>query len=146
MADIFGAFAEFLIQTDVSLRTLGEKISEHLEIQNLRIENKEYEPYDEIILAETLGFELEIKQVSDPYWPMFNYTFSMITSDSFLEISEDRMFDLSFWMARYVSLVCNISTLVVNKDKKQGRIFYREIGSNKRCSSTMVSINADHLT
>lgn len=38
--------------------------------------------------------------------PDYQYLLGATTTDSFQEVFDDRMFDISLWMARYISLSC----------------------------------------
>ncbi len=130
-----GAFSKIFIQYEGSLKDLGDKMENKLSIPEIRYENMDYEPYESVGYSETLGFEIEIKAIRSEKWPQYHYTFEAITTDSFKEISSDRMFDISIWMARYISLICGITTLAEHMDKQTGQSFYYNKLLSKRESS-----------
>lgn len=119
-----GAFCKVFIQYEGSLKDLGDKMEKELNIPEIRYETMDYDPYELVGYSETLGFEIEIKAIRSEKWPQYHYTFEAITTDSFKEIYSDRMFDISLWMARYISLICEITTLAEHQDKQTGQSFY----------------------
>lgn len=130
-----GAFSKIFIQYEGSLKDLGDKMENELNIPEFRYENMDDEPYGLVGYSETLGFEIEIKAISSDKWSHYHYTFEAITTDSFQEIYSDRMFDISLWMARYISLICEITTLAEHIDKQTGQSFYYNKLLSKRESS-----------
>ncbi len=109
---VYGAYSKVLIQYEGSLQDLGLKIEKGLDLPEMRYENMEYEPYDLVGYSEVLGFEIELRSIKDSEkWPDYQYFFEVTTTDSFQEIFNDRMFDISLWMARYISLSCEVSAI-----------------------------------
>lgn len=134
-SEIYGAQAKILIQYEGTLQELGSKVEAGLNIFTLRYEHMEDEPYDLIGYAEILGFEIELKEIEeDNKWPNYKYCLTAITTDSFEEIFNERMFDISLWMARYFSLMCEVTTMVENSDKQTGESFYWNMTTLKRDS------------
>lgn len=132
----YGAYARVFIQYDGSLQDLCSKIRKGLNIPALRFENMEDEPYDLIGYTEIFGFEVELKKNQhNDKWSTYQYLLSATTTDSFQEIFNDRMFDISLWMARYISLVCELTTMAENSDKQTGQLFYLNPSTAKRESS-----------
>ncbi len=132
---VHGAHANVFIQYEGSFQDLGLAIEKGLHIPTLRFENMEEEPYDEVGYAEVLGFEIELKPNNK--WPNYKYSMSITTTDSFQEIFNNRMFDISLWLARYLSLVCELTTMVENSDGQTGQLFYWNPTTEKRESSVV---------
>ncbi|MNJ39292.1 hypothetical protein D3C77_341610 [compost metagenome] len=123
--NIYGARLKVFIHFEGTLQDLGSKIGSGLEIPALRYEEREDEPYDWVGYVEVLGFELELRSVQhSEKWPNFQYVLEAMTTDSIQEIFNDRMFDISLWMARYISLICEVTTLAESLDKQTGQSFY----------------------
>ncbi|SFE87071.1 hypothetical protein SAMN04487969_108143 [Paenibacillus algorifonticola] len=133
---VHGVHSKVYIQYEGSLQDLGSKIEKGLNIPTLRYENMEDEPYDLVGYAEIFGFEVELKELQkNDKWPNYQYFLGATTTDSFQEIFNDRMFDISLWMARYISLMCEVTTMAENLDKQTGQSFYLNITTSKRESS-----------
>ncbi|BAH42755.1 hypothetical protein BBR47_17780 [Brevibacillus brevis NBRC 100599] len=137
MADkVYGAYSKVFIQYEGSLQDLGSKIEKGLNIPEIRYENMEDEPYDLVGYYEVLGFEVELRSIHDSEkWPDYQYFLGVTTTDSFQEVFNDQMFDISLWMARYISLSCEVTTMAENLDKQTGQSFYFNKTTLKRESS-----------
>ncbi|WP_289142934.1 hypothetical protein [uncultured Brevibacillus sp.] len=122
---VHGAYSKVFIQYEGSLQDLGSRIEEGLNIPNFRYENLEDEPYDLVGYSEVLGFEVELRSIRDSKkWPDYQYLLEATTTDSFQEVFKCQMFDISLWMARYISLSCEVTALAENIDKETGQTFY----------------------
>lgn len=130
---VHGAQFNVFIQYEGNLQELGSKIVKGLNIPTLRYENMEDAPYDLVGYAETFGFEVELKYLqSNKKWTNYGYLLVTTTTDSFQEVINDRMFDISLWMARYISLMCDVTTLAEHSDKQSGQSFYLNKTTSKR--------------
>ncbi len=127
---VHGAYANVFIQYKGSLQELGSIFEKGLNISTLRFESIENEPYNVVGYAEIFGFEIELKP-SDK-WLDYQYVMSATTTDSFQEIYNDRMFDISLWLARYISLVGELTTMAEDSDRQTGHLFYWDITTEKR--------------
>ncbi len=87
---IYGAEFKLFIRSDKTLREVACELSHGLEIREIRIENQEYEPYDDIGYIEVFGFETQLLGVNTP---KYDYVFEGSTMSCFREISEKRMHD-----------------------------------------------------
>ena len=124
---IYGASAKVYITYEFTLSDLVQKIAKGLGINTFRVDNEINEPYESVAYAEVMGFEIELKEiVNNKNWPGYNFIMSFVTTDSFEEIANNRMYDLSYWMARYISLECDTTTLAENIDKKTALSFSRD--------------------
>lgn len=133
---VYGAYLKVFIQYEGTLQELGFKIEKGLDIPVLRYENMEDEPYDLIGYVEIFGFEIELKELkNNEKWQDYYYLLEATTTDSFQEIFNGRMFDISLWMARYIALMCEVTTMAENLDKQTGQSFFRDKITLKRESS-----------
>jgi len=130
---VYGAYSKVFIQYEGSLQDLGLKIEKGLSIPKIRYENMEDEPYDLVGYSEVLGFEVELRSIQDSEkWPDYQYFFGATTTDSFQEVFNDRMLEISLWMARYISLSCEVTTMAENLDKQTAQSFYFNKTTSKR--------------
>ncbi|WNS43295.1 hypothetical protein [Paenibacillus sp. MMS20-IR301] len=133
---VYGAYTKVFIQYEGSLQDLGSKLEKELNIPRLRYENMDDEPYDLVGYSEVLGFEVELRSIQESEkWSDYQYFLGTTTTDSFQEVFNDRMFDISLWMARYISLICGVTTMAENLDKQTGQAFYFNKTTSKRESS-----------
>ncbi|MCG7409117.1 hypothetical protein MH117_16995 [Paenibacillus sp. ACRRX] len=133
---VHGAYSHVFIQFEGSLQDLGSKIEEGLNIPNFRYENMDDEPYDLVGYSEVLGFEVELRNTQNSKdWPDYQYLLGATTTDSFQEVFNDLMFDISLWMARYISLSCEVTAMAENLDKQTGQSFYFNKTTSQRESS-----------
>lgn len=123
--NVYGAQIKVYVQYEGTLQEVGYKLQKALNISTFRYEYMEDEPYDLAGYAEIFGFEIELKESKDnESWRDYQFLLEATTTDSFQEIIHGRMYDISFWMARYIALMCEVTTLVENPDKKTGQSFY----------------------
>ncbi len=121
----YGTTFRVFIRFTKSLKELAEIIRQGLQIGEMRFENLEEEPYNDVTYFETLGFEAEILELeSTNNLPDFHFVFQASTMDSFKEISEKRMHDLSLWMARFIALKYKVTTFVKNQGDITGEMFF----------------------
>jgi|SRR6267142_3357309 len=86
------------------------KLSKGLVIRDFIIENREDPPHDLMGSAEALGWEIWLEK-TDPI-PTFKFSLTMNTEDVVKELFRGQMYDLSPWLARFVSKICNVDSLV----------------------------------
>ncbi len=140
---IYGATFRVYIRFTKSLKELAELISEGLQIGELRFENLEEEPYNDVIYFETLGFEAEILELeSTNNLPNFQFVLQASTMDCFKEISAKRMHDLSLWMARFIALQCKVVTFSKNQDDTTGEMFCVSVKYNPSIITTPAVVNS----
>ncbi|MDB5105340.1 MAG: hypothetical protein JWP91_3029 [Fibrobacteres bacterium] len=107
---VFGARAAIRMRFTGDIKDLASKLASGLMLPEFRIGPREDPPHDVLGLAEALGWEVWLEHGPDN--ASYPYSLKMETSDSFREISSNRMHDLSPWLARYVSSVCKIESLI----------------------------------
>lgn len=78
-------------------------------------------PYDLVGWFETLGFEAWIEKSNE--LDGYSFCFKLETMLSMQESFENKMHDLSLWMARFISSVCEIETYVSLDDGHDGVAF-----------------------
>lgn len=132
---VYGAQSKVFIQYPGTLVEIGSKLEKGMNIPKLRYENLEDEPYDLAGYAEVLGFEIALTELRDcGKWPDYQYLLEVSTTDSVQEVFNDRMFDVSLWMARYIALICDVTTMAEHSDKDSGQSFNTNRTNSKRDS------------
>jgi hypothetical protein len=125
MDEIYGAYFKVHLQYKGTLENLGTKLTDSSDLPEFRYEKLEDEPYDDVAYAEVLGFEIQLEELkNNTKWPDYQYLLEGITTDTFLEQFEGRMFNISHWMARYIALTCELVTMAENEDKTSGQSFH----------------------
>lgn len=107
---VFGARAEVLISHDGSLRNLASKLTDRLFHTAFYFDTDMVPPHAELAMCEALGFEVWLnhsEKVTD-----YNYKLRMETSHCAPEIMNDRMLDISPWLARYVREIGEIVAVI----------------------------------
>lgn len=103
---IFGARAEVILRFDGELETLATKLSEGLIHVPFEVGPRDEPPHDLVGSCEALGFEIWLEQTS-----FGNYRLRFETEHCLEESFNDQMYDLSLWLARYVSSICDVDTV-----------------------------------
>jgi len=101
---IFGAFASVRIRSSGSLQALAEKLATTFNISGFNVEPSEYPPYNEIGSAEALGWELWLKE-SDQ---VGSFDLRLETEHAVQESYHGLMHDLSPWLARFLTMMCDL--------------------------------------
>ncbi len=109
--EIFGAKAFVYLKYDGKLRELADIISTGLMLPAFWFDTDQDPPHEETAMCECLGCELWLKQ-SDA---IQGYTFSiqLETSHCLNESFSNQMHDLSPWLARYISEICEIESSII---------------------------------
>jgi hypothetical protein len=107
---IFGAKASIHMRYDGDIQSLAAKLSSGLMLPDFKIGPREDPPHDVLGSVEALAWELWLER--DESIESFQYSLRMETEDAFDEIIGNRMHDLSPWLARYVSKICKVDSLV----------------------------------
>ena len=108
--EIYGAKACVYLKYADDIHSLAAKLSSGLQIPGFQIEAREEAPHDLLGMSEVLGWELWLEQTDKV--PTFQYSLRMETELSTAEIFHGRMHDLSPWLARYISSICKLESLV----------------------------------
>lgn len=109
---IFGARARVKIIFSGDLAQLAEKLRLALTLNVFEIQNSEYPPYEPIASAESMGWEAWLRTSSTSEANCF--ILEMETEDSFLEIAHGKAYDLSPWLARFVTTLCDLNAVPDN--------------------------------
>lgn len=133
---IYGANIQVYIKYENSLEELSQILSKELEMPPMRIENSEYGHFDLVAYLEVFGFEMQLSKLEKNKHSKYQFLFEANTMGTLEEIAEGRMYDLSLWMAKMVTLNCEIETLVENEDTATGQRFHYDF-------STFEVINSD---
>lgn len=107
---VFGAKASIHIAYDGDLPSLAARLSTALTHLDFEIGPRETHPHDIMGSAELLGWELWLES-TNPI-KAFRYSLKMETEHSLEESFNDDMHDLSPWLARYVSSLCDLEVLI----------------------------------
>lgn len=99
------ATVRILFQGD--LEQLSVLLHEKLNIPEFWFDTDEQPPHREIGFCEVFGLELELKNFEAD---STDYILVVTTTDSFTEIAEGRMCDISQWLADYIAFSCKLTT------------------------------------
>ena len=94
---IFGARAKVYLKFNDDMQSLAKRLSEDLLLPEFYFDTDQDEPHEEFGSCEALGFQLWL--VSSDLID-FSYLLEIATEHSHEEIMNDRMHDLSPWLAR----------------------------------------------
>jgi len=119
--EVFGAKALVYLKHDGDIETLVDKLSVGLVIPNFSVESREEAPHDLIGSCEAFGMEAWLESSSQIEG--FAYSFKMETEHSLEESFNDKMHDLSLWLARYIFSICEVETFVSGSDEDEGMTF-----------------------
>lgn len=106
---VYGARASLLLSYDGPIEALAGTLSSGLKTPPFDIEAREDPPYDPVGSLEVLGTELWLESSGRTD---YQYELRAETQHCLEESFTDQMHDLSLWLARYVSTICGIDTLV----------------------------------
>lgn len=108
--EIFGAKALVYLKYDGDINSLADELSKGLVLPSFSLETKKDTPHDLFGSCEAFGFEGWLE--SSEEISGFGYTFKIETEHSLEESFNDKMHDLSLWLARYIFSICEIQTFV----------------------------------
>jgi hypothetical protein len=120
---IFGARAKVYLKCDDDMQSLAKRLSEGLLLPEIYFDTDEDEPHEEFGSCEALGFEMWLRS-SD--LKAFSYLFEIATEHSFKEIFEDRMHDLSPWLARFIAEICDIESYIIDQQTQEPIKFIKQ--------------------
>lgn len=108
--DISGVNASIRIFYVGTMHELAGVLAAAFNIDGFLIEQEEYDPFDEVGFAEALGFEAWLRPLScdGEAW----FSLELVTDHSIEEIINGRMYNISNWLARYVSDMCKVQAVV----------------------------------
>lgn len=107
---IFGARASVLLRYEGDIQSLAQTLSKGLKLPDFQIAPSERPPYETEGSVEALGWEIWLK--GDRSVKTFHYSLSMETENSETESFGGDMHDLSPWLARYISRICGVESLI----------------------------------
>lgn len=105
---VFGGKACIAIQYEGPLEHLASTIAKKLNLKEFYIDTDIEPPHQRIAMAESMGWEMWLEENSNV--STYNYRLSMSTENSLKEVGEGKMFDLSPWLARLISSLCDVKT------------------------------------
>lgn len=99
------------------MRALSTQISKGLILHDFEVAHDEYPPHELTGSCEALGFDiwLNYSDVIEGY----NYIFYIESGISDDELLSGHMHDLSLWLGRYISFMCDLDTCILDENKNQ---------------------------
>ncbi len=125
---VFGAKALIYLKTNQDIQKISIALSKGLILPEIEIAPAEYPPYDLSGSCEALGFELWLEKTDKI--DGLHYSLKIETEYSIIESFEDQMHDLSQWLARYISKICNIDTFIPCIDNRSGLLYTKGQAKN----------------
>ena len=113
---IFGARAKVYLKFNDDMRSLAKRLSEDLLLPEIYFDTDQDEPHEEFGLCEALGFQLWLLN-SD--LKEFSFLLMIETEHSHKEIMNDRMHDLSPWLARFIAEICDIESYIIDPQTQE---------------------------
>lgn len=113
MIELHGAFAKVFLSFDGDIIELSKVLGKGLMLQDFTIEHDEYPPHELIVSHEILGFELWLTGADGSN--LYNFILQLQTELCESEVVHDKMYDLSLWLARFISVICEMPALVENE-------------------------------
>jgi hypothetical protein len=107
---IHGAVGNVYLKFNGNINELANLISKGLMLPDFYFDTEEDPPHEKYGMCEAMGFQVWLENSN--LITNYNYKFKIETSDSFKEIFNDQIHDLSLWLARYISKIGVIRTLV----------------------------------
>ncbi len=107
---VFGGKASICLKHEGDINALAQKLSKGLMLPAFSIEPSEWPPYEVVGSVEALGWELWLEPAKDSR--QFQFSLRMETEHSETESFKGDVHDLSPWLARYISAICGVDSLV----------------------------------
>jgi hypothetical protein len=105
-----GARAKVYLKYADGLSALAKQLSDGLNVPELTIETDQYPPHEYFGRGEALGFCIWLH--NSRQLPEFNFLIQIETKHNTEESFDDKMYDLSLWLARYISEILDIESFV----------------------------------
>ncbi len=118
---VFGAKARIYLKTNLDIQQLSDVLANGLMLPGINLEADEYPPHEILGSCEALGFELWLEKSTEIEG--LSYLLKIETEDCLNESFNDQMHDLSPWLARYVSKICEIDSFIPYAEDQKGLLF-----------------------
>lgn len=115
--EFFGLNAKVYLKYSSRLENLANILSKGLMIPSFFFDTDMDPPHDVTGMCESLGSDLWLEKNSD--LEDFSYLLTLETKLSIDESFNNKMHDISPWLARYISKVCEIKSCIVGKTGKK---------------------------
>ncbi|WP_157605044.1 hypothetical protein [Schlesneria paludicola] len=99
--NVYGAFVRVWIRYDGTLEQLANTLASKLQLNSFDVEPSADSPHVKVGMTEAFGWEAWLEE--DAKYPPCNFILKMETEDTFAEIAQGKMHDLSPWFARFLS-------------------------------------------
>ncbi|NIG55061.1 hypothetical protein [Chitinophaga sp. Cy-1792] len=111
MSKIYGAAAKVYIKyNNGEITELAKMLDEALLIRDLTLEHRKEPPYDLTGVGEAMGFQCWLNATEEVKG--YNFSFKLETHMSIDAMLSGQMYDLSFWLGRYIAVICGLDTYV----------------------------------
>jgi len=107
---VIGAKALIYLRYPEDIYSLASMLSVGLQLPEFRVETRESPPHDLTGMAEALGWEVWLDHTDAVR--SFQYSLAMETSNVQELLDKSQMYDLSPWLAKYVSRICKVDAFV----------------------------------
>jgi hypothetical protein len=108
---IWGVKAKVYFKANEELESLAKKIEKGLVLAEFTIDTDQDPPHEEFGMTESAGFVIWLHK--ERAKKDFSFVFEVESSCISEAVFDDRMHDVSLWMAKYISINCGISAFVV---------------------------------
>ncbi len=106
---ILGAKGKVFIKYDGNLLSLGKVLSKGFQIPEFYIKTDMDPPHSATAMSEAFGFESWLNQSESHKG---TYIFEMSTTNNSMGNGMNEMYDLSGWMAKYVTDICGLESRI----------------------------------
>tara|TARA_Y100000768_G_scaffold377274_1_gene350290 strand:+ start:314 stop:712 length:399 start_codon:yes stop_codon:yes gene_type:complete len=116
MIQFYGVKAQVYLKYEGDIENLSQKISLGMILPNFSFDTDMEPPHEVFGYCEALGFEICLRK----YMESKDYTYSL-TLETELSIKESfngQMHDISPWLARFISKICEIESCIEIKNEK----------------------------
>jgi len=113
---IFGVKAKVHLKFNGEIVDITNIISKRMSIPKFSLESREESPHEIYAFSESTGFEiwLEKSDTLEKYPFSLKFETSLSTKESY----ENQMHDISPWLARFVSKICEIDSCIYDLETK----------------------------
>ena len=112
--DVYGAKGVVYLKYQGNMEDLAKKIAKGMQLPEFYFKSDQVPPHEISGLNESMGFEIWLK--SSSLSEEFPFLLKIETGHSDDGIMDNRMHDLSPWLARYVREICEIETDFLDTD------------------------------
>jgi hypothetical protein len=116
-ADVYGSAACIKIQFDGTLEQLAARLASAPNLKSFEVAASEHPPYEAIGSAEAMGWQAWLE--TERNGAHGGFRLRIVTEHSFKEEFEGEMYDLSPWLARLVTALCDVKARPTSVDQPE---------------------------